>query len=198
VKVGGAVQTSGTTANDFTNPVVYTVTAQDGSPQDYTITVTAALVGLPKTGQTIINTPWDDGYYQKGIAWSSPRFVDNLNGTVTDNLTGLVWEQAPLSIKKTWADALIYCNDLALGPYNDWRLPNVLELESLVNVGESSQATWLTSQGFTNIQTSSYYWSSTSYPPTTNFARLVHMGGGHFSADTVAWTYYVWAVRGGQ
>lgn len=40
VKVGSTVQESGTTANDFTNPVVYTVTAENNSTQDYTVTVT--------------------------------------------------------------------------------------------------------------------------------------------------------------
>jgi glycopeptide antibiotics resistance protein len=42
VKVGSTVQVSGTTLNNFTNPVVYTVTAADSSTQDYTITVTVA------------------------------------------------------------------------------------------------------------------------------------------------------------
>jgi hypothetical protein len=43
VSVGSTVQVSGTTANNFTNPVTYTVTAQDGSTQSYTVTVTVAL-----------------------------------------------------------------------------------------------------------------------------------------------------------
>jgi hypothetical protein len=43
VKVGAAVQTSGATPNNFTNPVHYTVTAADGSTKDYTVTVTTAL-----------------------------------------------------------------------------------------------------------------------------------------------------------
>ncbi len=42
VAIGNAAQESGTTMNDFTNAVVYTVTAEDGSSQDYTITVTVA------------------------------------------------------------------------------------------------------------------------------------------------------------
>ncbi|MFC4301928.1 cadherin-like beta sandwich domain-containing protein [Cohnella boryungensis] len=48
VKVGSAAQVSGTTANDFTSPVTYTVTAQDGSTKDYTVTVTVA--ANPSTG----------------------------------------------------------------------------------------------------------------------------------------------------
>jgi formylglycine-generating enzyme required for sulfatase activity len=43
VKVGSIVQVSGTTLNNFTNPVVYTVVAADSSTQDYTVTVTVAL-----------------------------------------------------------------------------------------------------------------------------------------------------------
>src|SRR5664280_1869045 len=43
VKVGSTVQVSGTTAHNFTNPVIYTVTAADASTQDYTVTVTVAL-----------------------------------------------------------------------------------------------------------------------------------------------------------
>jgi hypothetical protein len=42
VRVGGVEQVSGTTPNDFTNPVAYTVTAADGSAQDYTVTVSVA------------------------------------------------------------------------------------------------------------------------------------------------------------
>ncbi|MBP7736460.1 MAG: hypothetical protein KA369_10850 [Spirochaetes bacterium] len=43
VSVGGAAQTSGVSANDFTGPVTYTVTAADGSTRDYTVTVTVAI-----------------------------------------------------------------------------------------------------------------------------------------------------------
>jgi hypothetical protein len=45
VKVGSTVQTSATTANDFTSPVVYTVTAADASAQNYTVAVTVASGG---------------------------------------------------------------------------------------------------------------------------------------------------------
>ena len=46
---------------------------------------------VPQTGQTSMNTLFDDGYYQKGMVWPAPRFTDNSDGTVTDNLTGLIW-----------------------------------------------------------------------------------------------------------
>ena len=63
----------------------------------------ASTIQLPQTGQT---TCWDkngnvipcagtgqDGDIQAGVAWPNPRFTDNGDGTVTDNLTGLMWTQ---------------------------------------------------------------------------------------------------------
>ncbi len=48
---------------------------------------------VAKTGQTDIDTtvPGEDGVLAKGVAWPSPRFTDNGDGTVTDNLTDLIW-----------------------------------------------------------------------------------------------------------
>ena len=52
---------------------------------------TGAGAGVPKTGQTTFYATGDDGDLEKGVPWPSPRFTDNGNGTVTDNLTGLTW-----------------------------------------------------------------------------------------------------------
>ncbi len=101
VKVGSTVQVSGTTPNDFTSPVVYTVTAADSTAATYTVTVKVAAIALPKTGQTICSNSagtviacantGQDGELQKGVAWPNPRFTANADTSVTDNLTGLVW-----------------------------------------------------------------------------------------------------------
>jgi hypothetical protein len=45
---------------------------------------------VPKTGQTTSYADYDDGYYEKGVSWPNPRFTKS-NGTVTGNLTGLIW-----------------------------------------------------------------------------------------------------------
>ena len=55
VKVGGTAQVSGTTANNFTSPVTYTVTAEDGTTKTYTVTVTVDVVVTP-TANTIVDT----------------------------------------------------------------------------------------------------------------------------------------------
>jgi len=58
--------------------------------------------------------------------------VDNANGTVTSNSTGHSWQQGTGGAM-SWESALSYCESLALGGYSDWRLPNIKELESILN-----------------------------------------------------------------
>ena len=55
VKVGSTVQVSGTTANNFSSPVTYIVTAEDGTTKTYTVTVTVDVV-VPPTANTIVDT----------------------------------------------------------------------------------------------------------------------------------------------
>src|SRR5262249_44141298 len=109
-----------------------------------------------------------DGALRKGES-ASLRFTDNGNGTVTDNLTGLIWLQnANCFGAKNWADALTAANGLAAGQCGlsdgsaagDWRLPNVKELQSLVDYGSSNPAL-PAGHPFTNFQASPY-WSSSS------------------------------------
>src|SRR5262245_39263605 len=53
--------------------------------------VSGALAPVPRTGQTTSYAAGDDGALQKGVVLPTPRFTDNNNGTLTDNLTGLIW-----------------------------------------------------------------------------------------------------------
>ena len=82
VKVGGVAQVSGTTANDFTSPVVYTVTAADHSTTQYTVTVTVALSSSKTLASfSILGIPGAINESSKTVALSVPY------GT---NVTGLV------------------------------------------------------------------------------------------------------------
>jgi hypothetical protein len=112
---------------------------------------------VPQTGQTQCwdgpNTPIEcggtgqDGEFQAGVRAPLPRFTDRGNGTVRDNLTGLIWlKDASCGGSRTWADALaavadlnagvdFSCADYAAGTFADWRLPNVKELQSLMHFG---------------------------------------------------------------
>ena len=59
------------------------------------------------TGQTSQVTPGDDGDLEKGTAWPVPRFTNNGDGTVTDHLTGLIWQRAAPAAAMTWDMAVL-------------------------------------------------------------------------------------------
>ncbi len=176
----------------------YAFTAEDeGDVVTATFNVTG-VVNLPKTGQTISYRTGDDGDYQKGAAWPTPRFVDNGDGTITDKLTGLMWQREPLSTTRFWNEAIDYCNALELAGYTDWRLPNRKELMSLINYDQANPSTWLNSQGFSNVQ-SGWYWSAGTYAYYTGHAWYVYMRNGTINDDLKDYYYYyVVAVRSGQ
>jgi hypothetical protein len=154
-------------------------------------------VNLAKTGQNISYAAGDDGELQKGMTWPNPRFVNNLDGTITDKLTGLIWERVPSGITYNWQGALDYCNNLNLTNHSDWRLPNTNELESLVNLGNTCPANWLNMQGFSGVQ-SVYYWSSTTCVWVTYHAYRILMSTCAMANNDKALNYYVLAVRDGQ
>ncbi|ETR65753.1 MAG: hypothetical protein OMM_13761, partial [Candidatus Magnetoglobus multicellularis str. Araruama] len=70
-----------------------------------------------------------------GQCRSLNHFVINIDGTVTDISRGLIWQQA--STEKSWPEALKYCENLTLGAYSDWRLPEKLELQSIIDLSRS-------------------------------------------------------------
>ena len=165
--------------------------------------VIAGTIELPKTGQTTSYTTGDDGDLERGVAWSNPRFTDNSNGTVTDNLTGLMWSKnANLPDGyMTWQNALNYIASLnsgsGLADYHDWRLPNKKELQSLIDYSNHEPAL-PTGNPFTNVQ-SDYYWSSSTYADSTYYAWFVDMYDGYMYYNGKDGGYnYVWPVRAGQ
>ncbi len=170
-----------------------------------TTTTTIYSAGVPKTGQTTQYSTGDDGDLQKGVTWASPRFTDNGDGTVTDNMTSLIWLKNANSFgNSTWTAALTAANGLADGGslsdgsiVGDWRLPNVRELSSLTDFSQSSPAL-PTGHPFTSVQTY-YYWSSSTYASSPTDAWYVVMFDGYVGySDKINNSYYVWPVRGGQ
>jgi hypothetical protein len=166
---------------------------------------------VPKTGQTTSYATGDDGDLEKGLIWPNPRFTDNLDGTITDNLTNLIWlKDANYFGQRTWNNALSDCNGLADpacglsddSDAGDWRLPNRFELESLFDVEYYNPALpdtagtgqWSEGDPFTNLQLH-VYWSSTTFAYSTAYAWLVWMVPGDSSTYVKANPNYVWPVR---
>jgi hypothetical protein len=147
--------------------------------------------GLPKTGQTTSYTTNDDGDLQAGITMS---FTDNSDGTVTDNVTGLMWQQDGVYNATSWQDAIDYCiNNVAELPGEDWRLPNIKELQSIVDYGRVNPS--IDTDVFTNTQSDSY-WSGTTYHDFTGIAWIVYFSDGDVYLDDKALDYnYARCVR---
>jgi PKD repeat protein len=121
--------------------------------------------------------------------------ADNGNGTVTDSKTGLIWQQGEPGVK-TWGDALTYCEGLSLAGQNDWRLPNVKELESLTDDARYNPT--IDRAYFPNANASVYWSSTTSTVAGTHGAFIVFFDYGYVSINSKHYSYYIRCVRGGQ
>ena len=126
-------------------------------------------------------------------------FSRDSNGLIADSKSGLAWQDdysdnRGIIKSATWQDALVYCKELTLGGQNDWRLPNIKELKSIVDDTKSNPAI---SSIFQNI-TSGYYWSSTTGVFDSSYAWYVYFNyGGDFWYEKYDMRY-VRCVRGGQ
>ncbi|WP_203384575.1 DUF1566 domain-containing protein, partial [Cysteiniphilum marinum] len=187
--------------NDDTYYLTLTVTDSAGvKSEESTATYTITEDNTLKTKPLHIG-PAQTGY---GFSWPDQRFelannADNskCNDANYDKLTGLMWaKNGSASVSMQWADAKTYAADLSLCGYNDWRLPTVNELASLVNYQDtSSPAKWLNDNGFSNIK-SSYYWSVTIYSLSGGYARGVNLNYGNVYGYFQRFSGYVLPVRG--
>lgn len=116
---------------------------------------------------------------------------------LNDSKTGLTWQDnsSVKETKMTWQDAKSYCSELNLGGYSDWRLPNIKELQSIVNISRYKPAI---KKGFKYVNTSDYYWSSSVYVSYTKFAWIVGFKFGGTNYDGKTHKYFVRCVRGRQ
>ena len=119
---------------------------------------------------------------------------DGAKGIVIDTRTGLVWQDnaAAASTTATWANAITTCENLVLGGYSDWRLPNINELKSIRDMSRSSPAI---DTAFVNTATY-YYWSSASYAAGTTSAWYVYFDYGGVFSNAKGNSFYVRCVRG--
>jgi hypothetical protein len=122
------------------------------------------------------------------------NFIDNGDGTIGDNATGLIWSKADNGTGLNWEEALDWAyqknQENYLG-YNDWRLPNAKELQGIVDYSRSPQTTnsaavdslfevttIIDEGGETNYP---FYWTNTTHadgPPDHQFIKAVYVAFG--------------------
>src|SRR3989344_12184 len=167
----------------------------------------------PRTGQTVCSDAsgtvisctgtGQDGEHLKGVARS---YTDNSNGTITDNVTGVIWQKCIKGLSgascgtgtaatDTWANALTYCNANTAGlPGSNWRLPNIYELFSIVDFGDASTP-FIDATNFPATTTGNY-WSSTSRPASFSGAMNVNFNDGSVNPVLKSNSLYIRCVRG--
>lgn len=80
-------------------------------------------------------------YVRGGSSYGTNAFSDNANATITDNSSGLTWQQNDSGKGLNWEEALSYCENLNLAGQTDWRLPNAKELQYIVDYSRSPDTT---------------------------------------------------------
>lgn len=159
-----------------------------------------------ESGQAISYRSGDDGDLRPGASWPELRFVDNLEGTVTDMATGLQWIKEPHLLPgndgpDSWYNLVDFCSGLVFASHSDWRLPNAREMASLANFGQPQAFSWLNSPGapFSGIKPALYWTSTTdSERPNEAFFWNSYAGDTRNFGDPKSHTgaYYAWPVRG--
>ena len=172
--------------------------------------VHSGTIALPQTGQTVCYDSigdiipclgtGQDGDILAGVAWPDPRFTGYLFSCIVDNLTGLMWYANPInfSLPRVWSEAVTIPPQINQCGFADWRLPNVNELQSLINAEQTDNASWLEQQGFIFPSSAALlYWTSTSSAASQGLSAwtINIIDGSVLPADKLS-TLFVWPVRG--
>jgi hypothetical protein len=85
------------------------------------------------------------------------RLTDNNNGTVSDNVSGLMWQQDGGTSGLKWLEAQDYCGNLSLAGFSNWRLPTKLEFFEVSDGG--SECGYVCINAFFPNQKNGDYWT---------------------------------------
>ena len=141
----------------------------------------------------------------RGVATPAPTSSNYCDGRFTifntnqdvvlDNDSGLMWTRdANIDGQMDWYAATNYCATLDHAGHDDWRLPSIGELTSLIDTGYSNPALTI-GHPFVNVQ-SAEYWSSTRSAGGTGLPYEMNMATGQGNYRSETHPYYVWPVRG--
>ena len=112
--------------------------------------------------------------------------------TVTDSITGLVWQRIVPTSTFNWTDAQAYCANLSLAGDLDWRLPTLIELESIADFGTHDPA--INTTIFPNTP-ASFFWTSTVYAYNGGNAWIVGFSVPTTGSNSESTPHYVRCVR---
>lgn len=136
--------------------------------------------------------------------------------TVTDSATGLMWMASNADTTMNWEDALSYAESSDYAGYDDWRLPNIKELQSLIDYDKSADSgdTWpaidtdyftldcadtdSSSTTYTDGDTATWIWSSTTHGDQPGYGCYMCFGRAWSKDDSDATDYYDWHGAGAQ
>ncbi|MBK7468192.1 MAG: DUF1566 domain-containing protein [Saprospiraceae bacterium] len=138
---------------------------------------------LPDTGQSksYTDTLGEDSDY----TINAPELIDNLDGTITDKITGLMWQKVDGG-EMTHSSALQYADSLTLGSFTDWRLPIAFEIYSIQNLQVNNPA--LNTTYFTKSN-AEYWWTSDLQVNDNSRVWVSNAGGGignHLKSETIS------------
>ena len=125
-------------------------------------------------------------------------FVDNADGTVTDEATGRMWQQGDEGTRREWQEALAYCEGLELAGYDDWILPNSKELQGIVDYRRTGFPA--INESFFSITQDSEtldFWTSTTFGDWKNYANVIAFGKA-LSKSSEQTEYTDWHGAGAQ
>lgn len=127
---------------------------------------------LPDTGQTARHTRTFGE--DSDFSGAGPRLRDNGDGTVLDEVTGLMWQRVDGG-EMTWDAARAYARDLRLAGRDDWRLPTSHELFGILNHGRNRPPL---DTNFFERSAAEYWWSATTRAGDTSRVWVANAGGG--------------------
>lgn len=155
---------------------------------------------VPQTGVTNSSWDYDDGSYESGVEWPVPLFTILANtNAVRHNLTGLIWARdANYASTMTLTNALNYCYNLDYAGYTDWRLPNLVEQQSLCDYSRpaNNQVLPLGHPFFNVVSANKRYWSSMPRPSAGMQGTRIDYSEGVWATEAITATNHVWPVRG--
>lgn len=133
------------------------------------------------------------------VAKADPSQTDynfsNFFPIVFDRTTNLEWQRADDDDPKDWNEALDYCSDLDLGGQTDWRLPDIIELQSIVDYGSGTPGAPIIDIVAFPGTNQNGYWTASNQAGDSNRAWFVEFFDGSVDSFTKVTEYFVRCVR---